>query len=80
MQEGPLLMTKAERDRLVVLRKAKRGLITHREAAVELDVSIRHVKRLVRGLKEQGDSETCAAVIDHLGNRGYTYCGASHDA
>jgi len=48
-------MTKAERDRLGVLRKAKRGLITQREAAVELDVSIRHVKRLVRGLKEQGD-------------------------
>ncbi len=48
-------MTKAERDRLVVLRKAKRGLMTQREAALELDVSIRHVKRLVRGLKEQGD-------------------------
>ena len=33
MQEGPLLMTQADRDRLVTLKKAKKKLITQREAA-----------------------------------------------
>ena len=35
MQEGPLLMTQADRDRLVTLKKAKKKLITQREAAEE---------------------------------------------
>jgi hypothetical protein len=33
MQEGQLLMTQADRDRLVALKKAKKKLITQREAA-----------------------------------------------
>ena len=36
MQEGQLLMTQAERDRLVTLKKAKKRLIAQREAAEEL--------------------------------------------
>src|SRR5215469_13452196 len=55
MQEGPLLMTQADRDRLVVLRKAKKKLITQREAAEELGVSVRHVKRLLFAFKKHGD-------------------------
>ena len=46
MQEGLLLMTQADRDRLVTLKKAKKKLITQREAAEELGFSVRHVKRL----------------------------------
>ena len=38
MQEGQLLMTQADRDRLVALKKAKKKLITQREAAEELGV------------------------------------------
>ena len=38
MQEGQLLMTQAERDRLVVLKKTRRGLVTQRDAALELEV------------------------------------------
>ena len=48
-------MTQAERDRLVTLKKAKRHLITQREAAEELGVTVRHVKRLVKALKKWGD-------------------------
>src|SRR3982751_895412 len=55
MQEGQLLMTQADRDRLVTLKKAKKKLITQREAADELGLSIRHVKRLLYALKKQGD-------------------------
>src|SRR5881392_2229080 len=55
MQEGQLLMTQANRDRLVTLRKAKKKLITQRQAAEELGLSIRQVKRLLYALKKRGD-------------------------
>jgi len=55
-------MNQAERDRLVTLRKAKKKLITQREAAEELAVTVRHVKRLLRALKKRGDQ----AVIHGL--------------
>ena len=48
-------MTQADRDRLVTLKKAKKKLITQREAAEELGLSVRHVKRLLYGLKKRGD-------------------------
>src|ERR1035437_9659414 len=55
MQEGPLLMTQGDRDRLVTLKKAKKKLITQREAAAELKLSVRQVKRLLYPLKKRGD-------------------------
>ena len=48
MQEGQLLMTQADRDRLVALKKAKKKLITQREAAEELGLSVRQVQRYWR--------------------------------
>jgi transposase len=48
-------MTQADRDRLVTLKKAKKRLITQRDAAEELGVSIRQVKRLLYALKKRGD-------------------------
>ena len=48
-------MTQADRDRLVALKKAKKKLITQREAAEELGLSVRHVKRLIYALKKHGD-------------------------
>ena len=41
MQEGQLLMTQRDRDRLVTLRKAKKRLITQTQAAEELELSVR---------------------------------------
>jgi len=55
MQEGQLLMGQTDRDRLVALKKAEKRLITQREAAAELRLSVRQVQRLLDGLKEQGD-------------------------
>ena len=55
-------MTQADRDRLVTLKKAKKKLITQRQAAEELDVSLRQVKRLLYALKKRGDQ----AVIHGL--------------
>jgi hypothetical protein len=62
MQEGQLLMTQADRDRLVTLRKAQKKLTKQREAAEELGLSVRQVKRLLYALKKRGDK----AVIHGL--------------
>ena len=37
LDSGTLLMTQKDRDRLVALKKAKKGLITQRQAAEEMD-------------------------------------------
>jgi transposase len=55
VQEGQLLLTQAERDRLVCLKKAKTKLITQREAAIELGVTERQVRRLLREYDRRGD-------------------------
>lgn len=62
MQEGQFLMTQADRDRLVALRKAKKRLITQKQAAEALGLSVRQVKRLLYALKKRGDK----AVIHGL--------------
>jgi transposase len=69
MQEGQLLMTQADRDRLVALKKAKKRLITQREAAEELGVSVRHVKRLLYALKKRGDKVVVHALRGRPSNR-----------
>jgi transposase len=69
MQEGQLLMTQAERDRLVALKKAKKNLITQREAAAELELSIRQVQRLLDGLKQRGDKAVVHALRGRPSNR-----------
>lgn len=58
-------MTQADRDRLVALKKAQKRLITQREAAEELGLSVRHVKRLMHALKKHGDK----AVVHRLRGR-----------
>jgi transposase len=64
MQEGQLLMTRVERERLKVLQKVKSKIITQRVAAEEVGLSVRQVQRLLKGLQEFGD----AAVVH--GSRG----------
>src|ERR1700693_5229397 len=53
-------MTQRDRDRLVAFQKAKKGLITQKEAGEEIGQSERHVRRLLKRLKGKGD-----AVIVH---------------
>lgn len=69
MQEGQLLMTQADRDRLVTLRKAKKKLITQRQAAEELELSVRQVKRLVYALKKGGDKTVIHGLRGKPSNR-----------
>jgi biotin operon repressor len=55
-------MTQAERDRLVALKKAKKKLITQKQAAEELGITERHVRRLLRALKRRGDKAVVHAL------------------
>jgi Homeodomain-like domain-containing protein len=65
VDEGQLLMTQAERDRLVALKKAKKKLITQKQAAEEIGITERQVRRLLRKLRRKGDQ----AVIHELRGR-----------
>jgi transposase InsO family protein len=69
MEKGQLLMTQADRDRLVTLRKAKKRLITQREAAGELELSVRQVKRLLYALKKRGDKAVVHGLRGRPSNR-----------
>ena len=58
-------MTQRDRDRLVVLKKAQKKLITQKQAASELQLTERQVSRLLKRLKEEGDK----AVVHRLRGR-----------
>lgn len=62
-------MTQADRDRLVSLKKAKKGMITQKEAAEEMDVTERHVRRLLGALKKRGDQAVVHALRGAQSNR-----------
>ncbi len=65
-------MTQAERDRLVALKKAKKKLITQKQAAEELGITERHVRRLLRALKRRGDQAVVHALRGLPSNRKIT--------
>ena len=58
-------MTQRDRDRLVVLKKAQKKLITQKQAASELKITERQVRRLLKEMKRHGDK----AVIHGLRGR-----------
>ena len=59
-------MTQRDRDRLIALKKAKKGLITQRQAALEIGQTERHIRRLLVKLKKEGDQ---AVVHGRWGKR-----------
>ena len=69
METDQLLMTQKERDRLVALKKAKKKLITQKEAAGEIGVSERQVRRMLRALKQRGDRAVVHAGRGRPSNR-----------
>jgi hypothetical protein len=62
-------MTQEERDRLVTLKKAKKRMMTQQEAAENLEVTPRHVRRLITGLREQGDKSVIHGLKGQVSNR-----------
>jgi hypothetical protein len=61
-------MTQQDRDRLIALKKAQKGLITQRQAAEEIGQSERHIRRLLVKLKE-GDQAVIHALRGRRSNR-----------
>ena len=55
-------MTQAERDRLVALKKAKKKVITQKQAAEEMGLTERQVRRLLHALKRRGDQAVSHAL------------------
>jgi transposase len=62
-------MTQRDRDRLVVLKKADKKLITQKQAADELQLSERQVRRLVVRLREVGDRAVVHGLRQRPSNR-----------
>ena len=62
-------MTQVERDRLVALKKAKKKLITQKQAAEEIGVTERQVRRLLRKLHRKGDQAVIHALRGRASNR-----------
>ena len=62
-------MTQRERDRLVVLKKAQKKLITQQQAAAELQLDERLVRRLLVRLKEVGDRALVHGLRQRPSNR-----------
>lgn len=58
-------MTQADRNRLVALKKAKSKKMTQRQVADELKRSERQIRRLIRGLRKEGDK----AIVHGLRGR-----------
>ena len=62
-------MTQRERDRLVALNKADKKLITQKQAAQQIGLSERHVRRLLAKLRSQGDRAVIHAARGRASNR-----------
>ena len=62
-------MTQRDRDRLVVLKKTRKKLITQSQAAEELGSTERQVRRLVARLKEVGDRAMIHGLRGRSSNR-----------
>src|SRR5258708_21718244 len=62
-------MTQRDRDRLGALKKAQKKLIKKSQAAKELGISPRQVRRLVRRVREEGDQAVVHALRGRPSNR-----------
>ncbi len=62
-------MTQRERDRLVVLNKADKKLITQEQAAQQIGLSERQCRRLLAKLRSEGDQAVIHAALARSSNR-----------
>jgi transposase-like protein len=62
-------MNQADRDRLDALKRAKKKLITQKQAAEEIGVTERQVRRLLRRLRRKGDRAVIHELRGQASNR-----------
>jgi len=75
---GVLTMTNAERYRLKLLTQIDEGHMTYREAAEHLSVSVRHVYRLIRRYRSDGDAGVIHRLRGKPSNRGHSDATRQH--
>jgi DNA-binding Lrp family transcriptional regulator len=69
MGEDRLAMSQKERDRLKILHEVGKGSLTQKQAATQLNISDRQVRRALRKLKSSGDSGVIHGLRGRVGNR-----------
>ena len=74
MGEDRFEMSQKERDRLKVLTEAKKGLITQTQAASQLEISERQVRRLVSKLRDGAIVRWCMGCVGGPRTVGSTAC------
>jgi DNA-binding Lrp family transcriptional regulator len=62
-------MTQRDRDRLVVLKQAHKRQITQKQAAEQLGCTERHLRRLLKKLKRDGDKAVIHGLRGRVSNR-----------
>jgi hypothetical protein len=72
VDKGHLLITQAERDRLTALKKAQKKLITQKQAAEEIGVTERQVRRLLVKLRRMGDKAVIHALRGRPSNQRFS--------
>ncbi len=66
-----LVMSQTERDRLVVIKQAIKNRLSAREAGKLLELSRRHVFRLLKRYRQEGDAGLIHRLRGRPSNRGY---------
>lgn len=72
MREEVLEMTTKELNRLKILSLVNQGKLTQVLAAKQLDISERHIRRLLKNLKTKGDRSIISIKRGKSSNRAYT--------
>ena len=62
-------MGQKERDRLKILHEAQQGQITQKQAAEQLAITERHVRRLMRRFRADGDRAVVHGLRGRASNR-----------
>lgn len=62
-------MTQRDRDRLVVLKQARQRQITQKQAAEQLQCTERHLRRLLKRLRSEGDKAVIHGLRGRASNR-----------
>ena len=69
MGEDRFWMGQKERDRLKVLHEARQGQLTQKQAAEQLKVSERQLRRLLKRFRAAGDRAVIHGLRGRLSNR-----------
>ena len=77
METERIALSERERDRLKVLHDVKQKQVTQVEAAQRLELTDRHIRRLLLQVHERGDRAVIHGLRGRPSNRKLSMCGVS---